>query len=93
MSAAEISYRAALSANPSNVKALDRLGRMYLRFRETIPAAAQCFFKMIEYGETMFGNGTRQTSSLLASVQPQAQLPHGTCWVDVMQQIRIIWMH
>lgn len=28
--------------------ALERLGRVYLRYRETIPAAVQCFFKSVE---------------------------------------------
>lgn len=46
--AAEIVYRSALQMLPGHSIALERLGRVYLRYRETIPAAVQCFFKSVE---------------------------------------------
>jgi tetratricopeptide (TPR) repeat protein len=45
---AEVLYRSALHVMPQHGLALERLGRLYLRFRETIPAAVQCFFKAVE---------------------------------------------
>ena len=44
----EVSYRAALQIIPGHSIGLERLGRVYLRYRETIPAAVQCFFKSVE---------------------------------------------
>jgi tetratricopeptide (TPR) repeat protein len=41
-------YRSALQLLPGHGTALERLGRVYLRYRETIPAAVQCFFKSVE---------------------------------------------
>lgn len=46
--ASEMVYRAALQIIPGHSIALERLGRVYLRYRETIPAAVQCFFKSVE---------------------------------------------
>jgi TPR repeat len=44
----EVVYRSALQLMPGHGTALERLGRVYLRYRETIPAAVQCFFKSVE---------------------------------------------
>lgn len=44
----EVVYRSALHILPGHSAALERLGRVYLRYRETIPAAVQCFFKSVE---------------------------------------------
>lgn len=44
--AAEVVYRSALQLLAGHSMALERLGRLYLRYRETIPAAVQCFFKV-----------------------------------------------
>lgn len=44
----EIVYRSVLSIVGDHCIALERLGRVYLRYRETIPAAVQCFFKAVE---------------------------------------------
>jgi hypothetical protein len=46
--ASEVVYRSALSIIGGHNIALERLGRVYLRYRETIPAAVQCFFKSVE---------------------------------------------
>lgn len=46
--ASEVVYRSALQLVPGHSTALERLGRVYLRYRETIPAAVQCFFKSVE---------------------------------------------
>ncbi len=43
---AEIVYRSALQLLPGHTLVLERLGRVYLRYRETIPAAVQCFIKV-----------------------------------------------
>ena len=45
--ASEVVYRSALQLLPEHTLALERLGRVYLRYRETIPAAVQCFIKVI----------------------------------------------
>lgn len=45
--ASEVVYRSALQLLPGHTLALERLGRVYLRYRETIPAAVQCFIKVI----------------------------------------------
>lgn len=50
--AAEVDYRSALQLAPGHTRALDRLGRTYLRYRETIPAAVQCFIKAVEVDPT-----------------------------------------
>lgn len=44
----EVVYRSVLQSLPGHAIALERLGRVYLRYRETIPAAVQCFFKAVE---------------------------------------------
>jgi tetratricopeptide (TPR) repeat protein len=44
----EVVYRQVLSLKSDHCIALERLGRVYLRYRETIPAAVQCFFKAVE---------------------------------------------
>ena len=44
----EVVYRSALQIMSGHSTALERLGRVYLRYRETIPAAVQCFFKSVE---------------------------------------------
>lgn len=44
----EVVYRSALQIMSGHSIALERLGRVYLRYRETIPAAVQCFFKSVE---------------------------------------------
>ena len=44
----EVVYRSALNIIGGHNTALERLGRVYLRYRETIPAAVQCFFKSVE---------------------------------------------
>jgi Flp pilus assembly protein TadD len=44
----EVVYRSALQIMGGHSTALERLGRVYLRYRETIPAAVQCFFKSVE---------------------------------------------
>lgn len=44
----EIVYRSVLGIKGDHCIALERLGRVYLRYRETIPAAVQCFFKAVE---------------------------------------------
>lgn len=46
--ASEVVYRSALQITPGHTTVLERLGRVYLRYRETIPAAVQCFFKSVE---------------------------------------------
>ena len=46
--ASEVVYRSALQIMSGHATALERLGRVYLRYRETIPAAVQCFFKSVE---------------------------------------------
>jgi tetratricopeptide (TPR) repeat protein len=46
--ASEVVYRSALQILAGHSIALERLGRVYLRYRETIPAAVQCFFKSVE---------------------------------------------
>ena len=46
--ASEMVYRSALQIVSGHSTALERLGRVYLRYRETIPAAVQCFFKSVE---------------------------------------------
>ena len=46
--ASEVVYRSALQLVSGHSTALERLGRVYLRYRETIPAAVQCFFKSVE---------------------------------------------
>lgn len=46
--ASEVVYRSVLQIVPGHSTALERLGRVYLRYRETIPAAVQCFFKSVE---------------------------------------------
>lgn len=46
--ASEVVYRSALQIIVGHSTALERLGRVYLRYRETIPAAVQCFFKSVE---------------------------------------------
>lgn len=45
---AEVVYRSVLNIRSDHCIALERLGRVYLRYRETIPAAVQCFFKAVE---------------------------------------------
>lgn len=40
---AEIAYRKCCSTVPTHIAGLERLGRLYLRFRETLEAAVQCF--------------------------------------------------
>lgn len=45
---AEIAYRSVLEIAPGQCIALERLGRIYLRFRETIPAAVECLFKSVQ---------------------------------------------
>lgn len=45
---AEVVYRSVLNFRSDHCIALERLGRVYLRYRETIPAAVQCFFKAVE---------------------------------------------
>ena len=42
----EVLYRSALELIPDHFLALERLGRVYLRYRETVSAAVQCFFKV-----------------------------------------------
>lgn len=44
--AAEVVYRAALEIVNDHPWALERLGRVYLRYRETLSAAVQCLFKV-----------------------------------------------
>ncbi|CAE7841054.1 trfA, partial [Symbiodinium microadriaticum] len=44
----KVVYRSALQIMGGHSTALERLGRVYLRYRETIPAAVQCFFKSVE---------------------------------------------
>lgn len=44
----EVAYRSVLQLVQGHSLALERLGRVYLRFRETISAAVQCFFKAVE---------------------------------------------
>jgi tetratricopeptide (TPR) repeat protein len=51
---AEVLCRSVLQINSEHTTALDRLGRMFLRFRETVPAAVQCFFKLIELNSMDF---------------------------------------
>lgn len=46
--ASEVVYRSVLQIMAGHSIALERLGRVYLRYRETIPAAVQCFFKSVE---------------------------------------------
>lgn len=46
--ASEVVYRSVLQIISGHAIALERLGRVYLRYRETIPAAVQCFFKSVE---------------------------------------------
>eukprot|EP01036_Dinobryon_divergens_P025223 gene25221-33749_t len=46
--ASEVVFRSVLQITPGHSIALERLGRVYLRYRETIPAAVQCFFKSVE---------------------------------------------
>ena len=46
--ASEVVFRSVLQLIPGHSMALERLGRVYLRYRETIPAAVQCFFKSVE---------------------------------------------
>lgn len=46
--ASEVVFRSVLQLTPGHSIALERLGRVYLRYRETIPAAVQCFFKSVE---------------------------------------------
>eukprot|EP01034_Spumella_vulgaris_P025978 gene25978-32492_t len=46
--ASEVVYRSVLQITTGHSTALERLGRVYLRYRETIPAAVQCFFKSVE---------------------------------------------
>jgi len=46
--ASEVVYRSVLQITSGHSTALERLGRVYLRYRETIPAAVQCFFKSVE---------------------------------------------
>lgn len=46
--ASEVVYRSVLQICSGHATALERLGRVYLRYRETIPAAVQCFFKSVE---------------------------------------------
>ena len=46
--ASEVVFRSVLQLIPGHSIALERLGRVYLRYRETIPAAVQCFFKSVE---------------------------------------------
>jgi tetratricopeptide (TPR) repeat protein len=48
----EVVYRSVLNIKPDHCVALERLGRVYLRYRETIPAAVQCFFKAVEINPT-----------------------------------------
>eukprot|EP01031_Cornospumella_fuschlensis_P025327 gene25328-30583_t len=45
---AELIYRQVIQLVPLHTTALERLGRVYLRYRETIAAAVQCFFKVVE---------------------------------------------
>ncbi len=47
---AEAVYRSALELVSDHLIALERLGRLYLRFPDTIPAAVQCLFKAVELG-------------------------------------------
>ena len=47
---AESVYRSALTHVSDHLIALERLGRLYLRFSDTIPAAVQCLFKAVELG-------------------------------------------
>lgn len=46
--AAEAAYADALKLISGHLLALERLGRIYLRYRETVPAAVQFFFKAVE---------------------------------------------
>ena len=46
---AEVRFRSALELVPSHIIALERLGRVYIRYSETIPAAVQCFIKVCMY--------------------------------------------
>ena len=45
---AEAVYRAALQQVEHHAVALERLGRLYLRYRETVPAAVKCLFAAVE---------------------------------------------
>jgi len=45
---AEMSYREALLAVPGHSVALERLGAVYLRYRECVPTAVGCFAEAIE---------------------------------------------
>lgn len=45
---AESSYRNGLQLCQSHFIALERLGRVYLRYKEAVPVAVQCFFKCLE---------------------------------------------
>ena len=46
---AEVRFRSALELVPSHTIALERLGRVYIRYSLTIPAAVQCFIKVCMY--------------------------------------------
>ena len=46
---AEVRFRSALELVPSHIIALERLGRVYIRYSETIPAAVQCFIKVCSF--------------------------------------------
>ena len=46
---AEVRFRSALELVPSHIVALERLGRVYIRYSETIPAAVQCFIKVCSF--------------------------------------------
>ena len=45
---AELSYLEALKLLPAHMISLERLGRLYLRYRESIPAAMGVFQKLLE---------------------------------------------
>jgi tetratricopeptide (TPR) repeat protein len=46
---AEISYRTCCESVASHSQGLERLGRLYLRYRETIPYAVNCFSKILSF--------------------------------------------
>lgn len=53
-SESEASYRAALEVVPGHLAALEQLGRVYMRYKETIPAAVECLFRIIELNPSSY---------------------------------------